>query len=309
MAQFNYFDYGRAVQDGQQIKSNRIKNKMAGMQADEASNFIKQREEAKKIRDQVENMPAAIAEMESRGLYDEAAKARDVYINQKYNSVKLLSTLRENINGDNYDKFREDMLQSGAVEPEFLPTEYSDDWFRTQIKQEKNKLQTFTRQWSEQGNTLSQDFIADEYGNVRWEGSPYESAADRKAREGGGKGSGGGFKAADSNAIKSLVATQFYSGLWDPVTNEVRGLNKDQGKEFASLTEEASRIFNSNDGNITHAESVARAARRMNITVPNVEQDTRRAEGLRRGMVDFATQGADQMLNSNDMNDPLGLYR
>lgn len=273
MGQYNFLNYGDAVQKGQQITNNRIKNQMAGIELSESKDYIKNREKAKQIRQQFDRMPEAIAELESNGLYDEADKMRNSYVESQFNSVKMIETLRSHIDETNYDAFRENLLQAGAIEPELMPPDYSDDWFASHIKKEKNKLAVQTRKWAAQGVVFSQDFISDDFGDVRWEGEPYEGSSDKTARKGGGSGKEWKMTAADSNSIKAHIAQQFYSSLWDPVTKSVSGLNKDQGQEFAALSEEASRIYNENNGHITHAETVARAARKLGIKVPSLRPD------------------------------------
>ncbi len=70
--QFQQFDYGNAVQTGQNIKYNRMRNQALGQDMQEREDLVKKRNEANEIRSQLEKMPEAIEEMDRRGLYDQA---------------------------------------------------------------------------------------------------------------------------------------------------------------------------------------------------------------------------------------------
>lgn len=267
---FDTFDYGRAIQTGQQIKYNRMRNQVLGSEMKEQENILANRAKAQQIREQFEGMPDQISELESRGLFDEADKLRNSYIDSKFNEVKVLDTMRFAINEDNYKQFRSDLLKAGAVTPEMMPTEYSDDWFRKELKKSKGNLQQLTRQWGAEGSVFEQDYIAQD-GEIIWAGEPFESAAAKKARE---EGTGKGFvmKAADTNSIRGAVA-QLYGSMWDPQTLKYSGLNKQQEQEVAAIVAEASRIYNENKGRLPHAQAVKRAAQKMDIQIRDLQKD------------------------------------
>ena len=280
MAEFQFFDYGRAKTDAQNIQHNRMRNEVAGMELEQQKNILANRAKAQKIREQFERMPDQIAALERDGLFDEAAKMRDSYINQRFNEVKLINTMRDAIDETNYKTFRQDMIQSGAIDPSLMPVEYSDDWFRKLEEEKRGKLEVETRRWAEQGNVMSQDFVQQD-GKVIWEGQPYEAASDRNART-GGSGKPWEMNASDSNSIRAAVAS-LYDSIWDPQTGRYSGLNKEQAREVAAVAEEASRIFRTNnerDIPISHAEAVSRAARKMNIQIRDLERDPQNRDPL-----------------------------
>lgn len=295
MAQFNFFNYGQAAQDAEAIKSARTRNRMAGLQADEAENIIKNRKRAKEVRQQMENMPAAIERLEAEGLFDEADKLRETYVTTQYNNARGIASMRDLLNEDNWKSFREGMIRSGAMEPDMLPVEYSDDWLRKRVEEEKGKLERLTRQWGgEQGVTFSQDFIQQD-GEIIWEGKPYEDSADRTAR-GGGSGGWDGVTASDSNSIRNASAS-LYGGMWDPVTQRIVGLDKDAEKKVLAISSEAANIYNNNKGRIPHDEAVRRAARKMKIEIPELNQPE----------PDHQNQLNPQQQQGQGAQDPLGI--
>lgn len=279
MAEFNFMNYGQAAQAGQNIKASRTANQLGTMQLEEEKRMLKNREEARRIREQMDNMPAAIEEMEGKGLFDEAQKARENYVSQKMGSVRMIQGMRDAINEDNYKQVRQDLIQSGAADPEFMPVEYSDDWFRKKLEEEKGKLETFTVRSADQGNVFAQDFIQQD-GHVIWEGERYEAASDKNARS-GGSGSGGykGMAASDSNSIRNGVAG-LYGGMWDPVTQKYIGIDRGVEKKIAGISAEAARIYDANKGRVPHDQAVMRAAQKMNIEIPDLQNDPQNEDPL-----------------------------
>ncbi len=269
---FDTFDYGRAMQSGQQIQYNRMRNQIIGADMQEQQDILANRKKAQQIREQFEGMPNQIAELENRGMFDEADKLRNSYLDSKFNEVKVLESMRFAINEDNYKPFRSDLLKAGAVTPEMMPTEYSDAWFRKEIDKNKGNLQQLTRKWGQQGTIFEQDYIAQD-GEIIWAGEPFESAAAKKARTGGdGDGKPFVMKAADTNSIRGSVA-QLYGSMWDPITQRYSGLNKKQEQEVAAIVAEASRIYNANKGQLPHAQAVKRAAQKMDIEIRDLQND------------------------------------
>lgn len=267
---FSTFDYGRAIQTGQQINYNRMRNQVLGSEMKEQQDILANRAEAQKIREQFDGMPDQIVELENRGLFDEAEKLRSSYIEAKFNEVKVLESMRFAINKDNYKQFRSDLLKAGAVTPEMMPTEYSDSWFTKNIKKNKGNLQQLTRKWGSEGSVFEQDYIAQD-GEIVWTGEPFESPSAKKSRE-EGEGKGFVMKAADTNSIRGSVA-QLYGSMWDPITQKYSGLNKKQEQEVAAIVAEASRIYNASQGRLPHAQAVKRAAQKMDIQIRDLQND------------------------------------
>lgn len=260
------FDYGAAAQTGQNIQSTRLRNQMAGLGLEEKQNIIANRKKAAEIRAAMEGMPAQIAEMERRGMFQEADKLRNSYLDTRIQAIQMMEGTREGIDKTNYKKFRSDLIQAGAVDPSTMPVEYSDDWFRDKLNKEKVQFQTHTRRWASQGVVMQQDLVTED-GNVTWEGTPFKA--------GQGKGRGGTpwrMSSGDSGQIRKSAAAIFGS-IWDPITQKYRGLNKEQELQVAAMAEEASRIFKANDGHLPHYQAVARAARKMDIKIRNLETD------------------------------------
>ena len=56
---FRKFDYGNAVQTGQQIKYNRMRNQALGIDMQEREDLVRKRAEAQEIRSTIQRMPEA----------------------------------------------------------------------------------------------------------------------------------------------------------------------------------------------------------------------------------------------------------
>ncbi len=269
---FQTFDYGKAVTDGQRIQYNQLRNDALGDEQEQRRNMLKNRQKAQQIRHLYDSMPEQISALESEGLFDQADELRNDYIKFRKSETTILETMRPNINADNYKSLRQDLIQAGAVTPDMMPTEYSDEWFTKQIKDKKGKLEKFTVDSFRNGATMSRDLVQQD-GTINWElsGEWYKNTDKNKGGDGGGSGSGGGFefKPADSNAI-GKQAERIYGGLYDPVTGRIGGLNPEQSAQIQAVQEEAERIYQENQGNVTHAVAVARASRKMGVNVKDI---------------------------------------
>lgn len=266
--QFQTFDYGNAMMKGENIKSARLKNRAMSNELAQSENVIKRREEASRIRQQIESMPAAIDELDSRGYYDEADKLRANYLGQVKNGFNVAQTMAKGLNAENYSQVRQDMIQSGAITGDMWPVEYSKDWWANSLAEKKAKIQTHTRRWAENGRTMTQDFI-DRDGTIFWEGNPYESGTDKNARtkaENPDGGKGFEYKAADDNAI-GKQATRLFGGVYDPATGQFSGLDPQKAQKAQAVHSAASRLFAAGERRITHAQAVAEASRRLGIVI------------------------------------------
>lgn len=266
---FQTFDYGSAMKTKQDIEFGEMRNEATGLELNTQKDLIKNRQKANEIRTQIEGMPDQIDAMEQQGLFDQAQQLRDSYIDSQFNAVKLIETQRQGVNAENWDQWRYDLMQAGAVSENMLPAEYpGDGWFRQKKDEVKNKLQVQTRRWAEQGATFSQDFISDEFGDISWIGEQYKDPSKQK---GGAGGKPWQMTSGDTNSIRN-AAGQLYGTMWDPITEKYQGLNKTQQQEVASISELASKIYNANQGQLPHAEAVARAARQKGIVIEEMRQ-------------------------------------
>ncbi|MGI9251034.1 MAG: hypothetical protein ACR2PR_07525 [Pseudohongiellaceae bacterium] len=269
---FQQFDYGKAVQDGQNIQYNQLRNQALGDEQEQRRNMLKNRQKAQQIRELYNSMPDQISALESEGLFDQADELRNDYIKFRKNETTLLEGMRPNINAGNYKSLRQDLIQAGAVTPDMMPTEYSDEWFRKQIDEKKGALSKFTIDSFRNGANMSRDLVQQD-GSINWElsGEWYENPSKNK-KPGDGKGGSGGsfsFKAADTNAIRNQ-ATQLFGGFYDPATGKISGLDPDKVNKVAALQAEAEKIYQENQGAVTHGVAIARAARKLKINVQNV---------------------------------------
>lgn len=288
----NFLNYGQAVTAGQQIQANRqrlgqsaelhdldmeggrIRNELAGIQLSEARNIIKNRAKAQEIRTQIAQMPDQIQALRAQGLNDEADQVFNAYIAMKTNGINLAIAQRDEVNAENWDQYREDMIQSGAMDDHMMPVEYDENWFRDLIEKEKGDIKVVTQRSTVNDRTMAQD-IRFQDGSVLEVGEWYEEAGARNARvseqRGGDDGEIYAMNASDSSEIRRSVGA-LWGTMWDPQTEQYIGLNRQQQQEALSVTEEAAKIYNQAQGRIPHAEAAARAARAAGI--PGIEEQS-----------------------------------
>ncbi len=282
---FQTFDLGSAVQAGQQITENRLRNQALADDQTKRQDMLKNRKKAQEIRTMYDKMPDQIAALEREGMFEQADQLRDSYINSRKGEIDILNTMRDSIDETNYKQFRQDMIQAGAINPDMLPVEYSDDWFRKQDEEKKRTLQNFTITSVKNGAVIKQDYVT-ENGEIRWDltGDPYADA-DKDGKDGKGrKGLGDQFeyKASDDNSIRSSTA-ELFGGFYDPVSRRYSGIDPDKVKRVASINEEASRIFAEKrraGKDISHSTAVAQAARKLGVADLQDYRDTEATDPL-----------------------------
>lgn len=82
-------------------------------------------------------------------------------------------------------------------------------------------------------------------------------------------GDSGGMKASDTNAIYREAAS-LYGGIFDPQTGQFSGLDKNGAQNALALSERASQLYQ--QGNVSHSQAVAQAAREFGIKVQDIGQ-------------------------------------
>lgn len=260
---FQQLDYGAAVQSGQQIKYNRLRNEALGREEKKQQDMLKNRQRAAEIRSSIDGMPAQIDALENDGLFEQADKLRDTYIKTRKAEVEITEQMREGVSADNYDQVRQGMLEEGTIVPGLWPETYSDDWFRKKADTAKSALKKFTRTQFDKGAVMSQDIVS-KGGDIIWEGEPYPTD-----RDGGGDGDGFEFKASDTNAIARQVE-RAYNVTYDPVTKAFTGLDKEKTQKLMALQEEAERIYAEGGGKTSHGVAMAQAGRKLRFNIPDV---------------------------------------
>jgi len=275
-------NFGAAVQAGQEARFNALRNQVAGLDADEAGRIAKAREEYHKIVGTLDKAPDRIAKMESVGLFDEAEKLRTSTVAMMNSQMELMTQERLGVDETNYKLWRESKIKAG-VPPELFPTEYSDSWFRKELKDRQSKRQVLTRRTgTPEGGVQSLDT---EYfdGEQTWQGTPYNDPDDmpKKGDE------PWQMKPGDSNSLRSAVVGSM-GGTWDPISGLPKGLDKGAELKVAGIMELASRIYKEGGGSIPIDTAAAQAVRQAGYDVP--------VYGGRPG-------------DPNGVSDPLGLLR
>ena len=91
------------------------------------------------------------------------------------------------------------------------------------------------------------------------------------------EGKGFEMKATDSRNIGSQIAS-WYEGRYDPVSNQLIGLNKEAAKEAQAVMTIAERLYKDAHGTTTWAEAATEAARRVGIKIPTPKEVYRRSD-------------------------------
>lgn len=263
---FQQLDFGAAVQSGQQIKYNRLKNEAMGREEKKAQDMLRNRQRAAEIRASIDGMPAQIDQMENDGLFEQADKLRDTYIKTRKAEVEITKQMRDGISEVNYDQVKQGMLEEGTIVPGLWPETYSDEWFRNKAEKGAKDLKKWTRTQFDKGAVMSQDIVS-QGGDVIWEGEPYPT--DRPK---GGDGDGFEFKASDTNAIARQVE-RAYNVTYDPVTKEYTGMDKEKTTKLMQLQEEAERIYSEGKGDVSHGVAMAQAGRKLRFRIPDVRDE------------------------------------
>ena len=265
---FKIANIGEAVQAGQQIQYNRLKNEAIGMDVQEAKDMLANRKKAADIRARYDGLPAQVEALEKAGMTDQADELRNQYIKTRMSEVDVIQAMRPGISKENYDQIRQDFLQAGAIEPKMWPLEYSDKWFEKEAKDKRGALSKLTRKWAGDGAVMSQDIVQGD-GEILWQGAAYQDPNDQPD---GAEGVGAkfSFKSSDSNAI-GRQAERLFGGTFDPKTGQLVGLDRAKAAKVAEIQAEAERVYAEGRGEITHATAFARAARKFGIRVRDME--------------------------------------
>jgi len=167
---FDTLDYGAAVQSGQQITENRIRNQMLGVAQQEQQNIIRNRQKAEDIRRTIDETPDQIRELEKAGLFDQADQLRDSYVQQQELGLKLIKSQRAGINKDNYKVWREQMIKGGTMPYWMLPEEYSEEWFAEKETEAEMRISTISVRSGDQ----QRDFVV-KGGKIIFKGEGYDA--------------------------------------------------------------------------------------------------------------------------------------
>ena len=274
--QFRVMDFGQAARTGAAIEGAQLRNKALGMEITEQEDMLRNRKKAQEIRMQFERTPDQIEALEDAGMYDEADKLRNGWMDMAIKEINMIKGMRDGINEKNYESVREALINKGSITGEMWPMEYSDDWFREVEEQKKGNFQRWTTRWAENGVIMAQDYVAQE-GVVDWSltGDPYQDpAAKKKTGDGTGDGSKFKYTASDSNAIRRGAAEMF-GGFYDPVTGGFKGLDRDTAERVTGLSSLAQKLYmraGRAGQQIPHDTALAQAARVMRIRVPNLDE-------------------------------------
>lgn len=279
MPRFNSLDLGKVQRDVESIKGQRLQNQANALSIEGARQTARRRKVAMEIRAEHEALPARIQALESRGLFGEADAARDKYIKTQSAALKMMESAAPFINEENWHQLRSGWIQSGAIDPSFMPSDYSATWMKKQIDEHKGKLSKIERTFKDPntGKTMRQTVSSVE-GDIQY-GKPYEVDVGKTDFD---RYKQAALSTGESAIIAKGIAT-YYGGEYNPDTGRFLFSNKgvDQ-QEIASWRQLAEQLFQEQkaQGNAayTPGKAIADAGRRLgkNIADPSLvpEGDT-----------------------------------
>jgi hypothetical protein len=274
---FKIANIGEAVQSGQQIQYNRLKNEAIGMDVQEAKDMLANRKKAAEIRARYDGLPAQIEALDKAQMFDQADELRNQYISARKMEVDVIEAMRPGIDKDNYAQIRQDFLQTGAIEPAMWPVEYSDKWFKEKAKDKRGALTKLTRRWAADGSVLSQDIVQGD-GEILWEGAAYQDPNDVPSED------EFEFSAIDSRELGEQ-SERLYGGTWDPISKSIVGLDREKAAKVAEVHALSSKIYDQGKGKIPHPVAFAQAARRLGVRIPDPDElSTSDPLGLRNAL-------------------------
>lgn len=272
---FQVMDFGAAMRAGQDIQRNRMRNEAEGLSLEETRRQLENRKKAADIRSHFDKMPEQIDALDKAGLFEQADKLRETYIQARKSEVELIDAMRDGITKDNYEDLRQQMIRSGAITPELWPANYSESWWREKAKDQRSTLTKLTRKWAQGGSILSQDLVTRD-GEIVWSGTPYDEYAD--PNEGGG-GKPRKITTADENAL-ARWAERMHGGLHDPATGELTALDPTKAPKVQALQARAMRYYTSGAAD-SLSDAMSRASRDFGIVVEDpADQSTYNPLGL-----------------------------
>lgn len=254
------------------LKGAKTRNALLGHQVEELDRSKQMRERVAAARRLTDNAGEAVAQLRADGQFEAADQLLQTARTQYQGTLEVLESARGWVNKDNYKQVRSHLLQEGAIEPDDMPTEYSDSFFDRKIKDVNNKLSKLTvTEPGDDGRVMSRDILQTGYGEAVYQGAPYEDSANRKARV-GGDGKPWEMKASDSNTIGRSVG-EFLGATYSPITGTFSGLNREEAQQAITIKEEASRIFREGQGQISHEEATAAAVRQFGVAIRSIQDE------------------------------------
>ena len=238
MAEYNFFNYGKAIGDAQSIIDAKQKNAINAYKLEEAENVFKKRKQREEILAQVKDTPSRIQALSDAGQVEGAMELAESYIGIQTKTAELMEQQALQLNATTWDDFRYEQIKNGARSWE-IPEDYDPGWANSQIKQIQSDIKNVTTILgpNEEGRVMAQDTMLE--GGQRVKGKPYDYASTKRASS-----TAGGYKAADANTIRNTVRP-FFGSLIDPATKEFRILDPATESKIAGVQAEAERLFSS----------------------------------------------------------------
>lgn len=259
---YKFFNYAQAMKDRNEIEEGRLKNQLQGLENEEARQKVEGLKKLREIRSMHKNAPARIEALKDAGMLDQANQLIQSEIETLEAGVGVAKTMRDGLNSDNWKATRQQLIQVGAIEPEFMPVNYDDKWLRARENEAKSNLKVITElSGTDEGGITATDITVRDGREVR-RGEPYDPAKKTRAA-GGGKG-GGGITPAMSNSIGRTVA-QLFDSIYDPGSGEISITDPEQRPKVLAIRTDAERYVLEG---MTPAKAVERAAKDYGIKRP-----------------------------------------
>lgn len=252
MAQFQPFDYGRAVQRGTQ-------NALATLQTRGAANEM-QRQQAIRgaFQGGASNEQAANAlrkqgyGMAANELTRMSEERRSRRISSELEGMQFIAATAPMARDDrSWQAVKRKWENLGIADPGELPDQYDPQLVQALSGKARERLSA-----SDLVEVVGPD------GRVTY--VPADEASGMQVPQ--EDKDFGGLKSSDTNAIHRQAAS-LYGGVYDPQTGEFRGLDAGSAKNALAISEQASRIYQEGRGRVSHSEAVSRAARQSGIDI------------------------------------------
>jgi len=263
MPDFRPMNLGNVLSNVEQIKGARIRNRIGQMQTEEMENQQQNRQKRQQIMAMVDDMPGRIDAMKAEGMYDEAFDLQNQYLQIKKNGMVIADGMLRNVTPETWTQMRGDLIRQGAIEPYEMPTNYSQEWLQNKYNKAKADYKVVTETYGSKDGAMKQDYRVIE-GQREKVGDPYPAYKPDKEKA-GGRGTAGGLKAADSNAIANATADMF-GGIYDPQTGRIGGIDPKETSRVAAIQARAEELYMKNPG-MGHRMAANEAAREAGIDI------------------------------------------
>jgi hypothetical protein len=273
LANMQTFSLSDTIQAAEQTKYLRVRNELLGYTADQEKALAERRKKKREIEEMYAGMPARIEKYREIGMHKEATETITALLTGKRQELAMFEIVAQAVTKDTWDRNRQDAIESGMIEADEMPVEFSQEWINHWLQSKRGELKVLETtyaelddQGEETGRTMTRERVQQD-GRIVEDNQPYEASGDRNARSGPGGGKAWEFSAADSNALLAQAKIQF-DAILDDNGNFV-GIRGEGDRALGELMERASDLMNEAGGPeyLPHAGAIAQAGREQGLKI------------------------------------------